>query len=552
MSRRIAAPLILLCAFAAAAQAPAPAGATASEVVPQALANAPLAPAGKRPGIELPGASSPATTAEASVPVAIGDLWHRIRLGFQLEDMQHPVVPKWEEFYATRPEMIRAFAERGSRYLFHIVEEIEARGLPTEIALLPIIESAFNPKAYSRARASGLWQFIPSTGRVYGLEQTFWVDNRRDIVAATRAALDYLQRLHGMFGSWELAFAAYNCGEGCVGRAIARNQKAGLATDFASLTLPNETMLYVPKLMAIKNLVSSPASYGIELTDVANEPYFARIAVPQMDVKLAAQFAEMSVSDFAALNPSFTKPVVRSDHGHILLPKDRVDTFHLNLARHKHPLVNWTQYGARKGESVAVIARRYGMSVAELRAHNGFREHKGKLVYATTLLIPRRGVVDAAAISVESEPAAVADTQARGRAVSIQHVVSAGDNLSFIAQRYGTTVAHLQTWNGLRGSALRIGQRLIVGYRPLVQAAVPAAPAARPSGGTAPVAARAPSGRRQTHYTVRQGDNLSVIAGRSGISVPILMKLNRLTVRSVLQPGMKLRLVAARAAPART
>jgi len=205
--------------------------------------------------------------------------------------MDSPLVAENEAWYVSRPDYIRRFVDRGSLYLHHIVEEVEKRGMPMEIALLPVIESAFTPKAHSRAKASGLWQFIPSTGKNYGLTQDWWRDNRNDVVAATSAALNYLQRLHDMFGSWELALAAYNSGEGRVSRAIAANQKKGLPTDFLSLKLPDETRNYVPRLIAVKNIVLAPASYGIELESVPDQPYFTAVPAPhKIDVPLAAKY----------------------------------------------------------------------------------------------------------------------------------------------------------------------------------------------------------------------------------------------------------------------
>ena len=229
---------------------------------------------------------------DPEVPLPDPDLWQRIRNGFLLDPLDSRLVQEHEAWYSSRPDYIKRFVDRGSRYLHHIVEEVEKRGMPTEIALLPVVESAFNPLAYSRSKASGLWQFIPSTGKNYGLAQDHWKDNRRDIVAATHAALNYLQRLYDMFGSWELALAAYNCGEGCVGRAIAANQRKGLPTDYLSLRLPPETMNYVPKLVAVKNIVLAPALYGIDLESIPDQPYFTTVEAPEkIDVKLAAKLA---------------------------------------------------------------------------------------------------------------------------------------------------------------------------------------------------------------------------------------------------------------------
>ncbi|HEY2627493.1 MAG TPA: transglycosylase SLT domain-containing protein, partial [Usitatibacter sp.] len=305
------------------------------------------------------------------VPLPDPDLWQRIRLGFRLDALDSPLVADQEAWYASRPEYIKRFVDRGSLYLHYIVEQVEKRGMPTEIALLPVVESAFNPKAYSRSKASGIWQFIPSTGKNYGLAQDWWKDNRRDIVAATDAALNYLQKLHDDFNSWELALAAYNCGEGCVARAIAYNQKHGLATDYSSLVkLPPETRSYVPKLFAVKNIVLSPASYGIELDSVPDVPYFTEVKAPgKIDVKVAAKLADMTEEDFTALNPAHNKAVASS--GTLILPVDRADAFRTNLESYDKPLVSWTTYPAKRGESLDAIAKHNNLSLAEIKAANG-------------------------------------------------------------------------------------------------------------------------------------------------------------------------------------
>src|SRR5947207_491290 len=245
--------------------------------------------------------------------------------------------------------------------------------MPMEIALLPVIESAFNPKAYSRAKASGIWQFIPSTGKNYGLAQDWWKDNRRDIVAATDAALNYLQRLHTMFGSWELALAAYNAGEGNVMRAIAYNQKKGLPTDFVGISarLRPETRNYVPKLIAVKNIVLSPPAYGIELESVPDEPYFTEVQAPKkIDVKVVARLAGMTEDEFVALNPAHNKPVATGT-GIFIVPVDKAHDFRANLEKYDEPLVTWTTYQAKRYEALDAIAKRHNTTAAELRLANG-------------------------------------------------------------------------------------------------------------------------------------------------------------------------------------
>ena len=236
------------------------------------------------------------------------DLWDRIRDGFELEDSDSPLVIKHVRWYADRPDYVDRMMSRSSRYLFYIVEEVERRKMPMELALLPFIESAFNPEAFSRAKASGMWQFMPATGKDFKLTQNIFRDERRDVIQSTDAALDYLQRLYKMFGDWELALAAYNWGEGNVSKAIKRNQAKKLPTDYASLKMPDETRNYVPKLLAVKNIVANPKSYGLTLPTLENHPYFVIVTTSKdIDVDLAAQFARMTVDEFKAMNPSFNK-----------------------------------------------------------------------------------------------------------------------------------------------------------------------------------------------------------------------------------------------------
>ena len=308
-------------------------------------------------------------------------------------ELSSTLVQNQELWYANRPDYIQRFVVRGARYLYHIVEEVERRGLPTEIVLLPIIESAFNPQAYSHAHASGMWQFIPSTGKDFGLKQDWMTDNRRDVLLSTNAALDYLTKLYGMFNSWELAFAAYNCGEGCVARAIAFNQRKGLPTDFVNLRLPNETRAYVPKLIAVKNIILSPGSYGIDLPTVENRPFFTMVPAPdKIDVSLAAKLAEMAPDEFAQLNPSFNRPVASTGTGHFLVPIEHADIFKFNIELYRTlnaPLVSWVTVAAKRGDAVDAIARRHGMTAAYLRATNGpFKEKKGKFSQPVTFMAP--------------------------------------------------------------------------------------------------------------------------------------------------------------------
>ncbi len=352
---------------------------------------------------EIPGVQTPPAAAAPSQTPALMDLttappglWQRIRNGFGLPDMASPLVRAQEKWFANRPDYIARTVARSSRYLYYIVQEVEKRGMPSEIALLPIVESAYNPVAYSRAHASGIWQFIPSTGKHYGLQQNFWYDGRRDVMAATHAALDYLGKLYDMFGSWDLALAAYNWGEGAVGRAIAKNLAKGLATDYQSLTMPNETRYYMPKLQAVKNIIANPAQYGIELAEVPNRPYFVAVTTTKhIDVKLAAKLADVPLEEFMSLNPGYSRPVIRVDGEQtLLLPAGKADTFRANLGKHDQPLVSWQAYKLKAGDSIDRIAAKYGISLAHLKQINGISP-RHKVGAGTTVLVPAAATADA-------------------------------------------------------------------------------------------------------------------------------------------------------------
>lgn len=318
-----------------------------------------------------PAAKPPAVIVTVRAPPR--DVWERMRNGYTMQPMDNDLVRQWENFYSAKPEYFARMVDRGSHYLYHIIEEIERRKMPAEVALLPMIESAYNPQAYSKAHASGLWQFIPSTGRLYGLRQNWWYDGRRDVIAATGAALDYLEKLYGQFGDWELALASYNWGEGAVARAVGRNQAKGLPGDYASLTMPAETRNYLPKLIAVKNIIADPARFGIKLPSVPNQPYFEAITVKNhIDVKLAAKFAEIPLEEFKFLNPAHNKQVIKAGGSEtIVLPRDKISIFNANLENHNTPLVSWQAHTIKPGEKPEKIAAKYGMSMAELKQVNG-------------------------------------------------------------------------------------------------------------------------------------------------------------------------------------
>ena len=322
------------------------------------------------------------------------DLWDRIRDGFEFPNSTGPLVIKHERYYSSRPDYVDRMMSRSSRYLFYIVEEVERRNMPMELALLPFIESAFNPEAFSRAKASGMWQFMPATGKDFKLTQNVFRDDRRDVIQSTDAALDYLQRLYKMFGDWELALAAYNWGEGNISKAIKRNKAKKLPTNYASLRMPAETRNYVPKLLAIKNIVANPKSYGLTLPTLENHPYFVIVTTEKdIDVDLAAEFARMTLEEFRAMNPSFNKPVILgASDPQILLPFGRAESFQENLLQYTGRLSSWTAIKVTKRETVDQLATRLDVDANQVRQIN--KIPKGMRIKAgSTVLIPSGGRV---------------------------------------------------------------------------------------------------------------------------------------------------------------
>ena len=404
------------------------------------------------------------------------DLWSRIKDGYAMPDMESQYTTKQEAWYVSNPDYVKRMVDRSQRYLFHIVEEVQKRGMPTEIALLPMIESAFNPQAYSRSRASGIWQFIPSTGKSYGLNQNWWVDNRRDVTAATKAALDYLEKLHGMFGTWDLALAAYNAGEGTVQRAIDRNRKQGLPTDYQSLNLPLETRNYVPKLQAIKNIVTDPERFGLNIAAIPNRPYFARVTTPkQIDSKLAAELAEISYEEFTSLNPSFNRPVITStgEKHQLLLPVWAAERFSENLKNYDKPLTSWQTYHAKRGERMDHIANKFGINEGQLRYVNGLNTSSKRLRNSQAMLVPaayngkpisddsetQSDSINVAALENNNSINQAEESEPKSRQ-AILHKVKKGDTLQALANKYDVNAKAIMKMNGLKNSKLKLGQRL--------------------------------------------------------------------------------------------
>lgn len=399
---------------------------------------------------------SPKASIDRTVPA--DDLWQRVRYGFGMPDLDSPLVAEKTAWYAARPDYLQRTLERGRKYLYHIVDELERRGMPTEIALLPMVESSYNPMAYSRAHASGLWQFIPTTGKRYSLEQNWWYDARRDIVASTSAALDYLTDLYEIYGDWYLTLAAYNWGDGAVTRALQKNAAQGKPTDYASLPMPDETRNYLPKLQALKNIIANPKPFGIVLDPIPNRPYFATVArSADIDVQLAARLAEMPVEDFIELNPGLNRPLLRADvTPRLVLPADRVERFHANLSHHDGATaVHWKVYHPQRGESLVAVAKQFKVPVARLRTVNGLPARARQA--PSLLVVPLNGAV----LDPEKLPIMYAPPlPGAGRT----HIVRKGDTLWGIARRYDLSVKDLRQWNR-NVRVLRPGQRIeLSGY----------------------------------------------------------------------------------------
>jgi len=499
----------------------------------QALSNAApidaLDPTGSELGAEALVADG-ALTVAGNTPEQYPDVFDRMRAGFKLEDIDSPRIDQQLAFYANNPQYLERVFGRAGLYLHHIVQEIEARGMPLELALLPVVESAFEPYARSWATANGLWQFMPGTGERFGLKQDWWYDGRRDVIASTRAALDYLQYMHDeFFDDWLLAIAAYNCGEFRVQREVKANRAAGKPVDFFSLKLPAETRAYVPKLMAMRRLVANPEDYGIAFSPIVNEPYFARVDTGgQLDLSLAAELAGITIDEVYELNPGFHRWATDPAGPHfLLLPRDTADAFRRNLELlSPDERVRVSVHTVKKGESVASIARKYKTHPVVIRDMNSLGGDV--LVEGAELRVPTAVINLPAKVMLAAARVDGRDSRS-GRRPAV-HVVRSGDSLWRIAKRNRMDVATLARMNGMAPSdTLRAGQRLVLNTR--------AAPSGKPSssGGAGPVS-----------YKVRSGDTLSRIANVFGVTVSDLVNWNGISKNSVLRPGQKLTVNARR------
>lgn len=448
------------------------------------------------------------------------DVWERIRDGFRLPRLDTETVDHYVEWYTEHPEYLERLANRASMYLYYIVEELERNDFPMEIALLPAIESAYRPTAYSHAHASGMWQFISATGSRYGLKQNWWYDGRRDIVGSTRAAIEYLSFLRDEFdGNWFHALASYNTGERRVRRAILSNRRAGKPTDYQYLDLRRETERYVPKLLAIKRIVSDPQRYGVNLEPIANQPYFEIVDTgSQIDLSIVAEAAEISTSELRALNPGFRRWATDPEGPHrILVPVDaapRVATKLAGIPADKR--MRWASYNVRRGDTLGQIARHYGVSVNALQTSNRL---SGTLIRTgQTLLVP----LSTQALADGGTPSdSRATAQARDQRRWVRYDIRRGDTLSGIAERHDISLAALKTSNGLRGSSIRAGQSIRV-----------------PTGRTAS------STDQPIVHQVQRGDTLWRIAKRYKVGVKQLQSWNEIAAQDILRLGQKIMVYA--------
>lgn len=466
------------------------------------------------------------------------DLWSRVRDGFMLSEHQHPRVEKDLEWFMHHESYLDRMTERATPYLHLIVEEIERRGIPLELALLPVVESAYQPFAYSHGRAAGLWQFVPGTGRRYGLKQTWWYDGRRDVLAATNAALDYLQYLHRYFeGDWLHALAAYNSGEGTVKRAIRRNKRKGKPTDYWSLDLPKETEGYVPKLLAISTLVANPPAHGVILNTIPDTPYLASVDVDsQIDLDLAAELAGITLQEIYRYNPGFNRWATDPNGPHrLLVPVDTVKQFQSALSEYPaKERISWKRHKIKSGEVLGVLAEKYRTSVALIRKVNRIRGNNIRA--GQTIIIPvARQDLARYQLSSSQRLKRLKNTQRSGH--RLEYHVQEGDTLWSIARKYDVGVKQLARWNGMAPrDPLRPGIKLVIWAKEAQQKVSVLNPAEF-------VHPFEQNTRRRIGYTVRSGDSLARISGKFRVTIDNLKRWNKkLQDKKYLRPGERITL----------
>ena len=467
-------------------------------------------------------------------PINSGNLWDRIREGYTLPIIVNSRINTQTKWYAKHPKYIERVANRGAPYLHHIVEQIEARDFPLEIALLPIVESAFDPFAYSHGRASGIWQIIPGTGKYLGLKQNWWYDGRRDIVASTNAALNYLEKLNKRFdGDWLLALAAYNSGAGNVNKAIRKNKRQNRPLDFWNLDLPKETKDYVPRLLALARLVAAPEHYKIDLPPIANTKYFAQISVgSQIDLAHAAELAEIEMDEFYQLNPAFNRWASDPDGPYeILLPLERQALFEERLSQiPQEERITWKQYTIKKGDTLSTISKKYNLTIDGLKSINDMDSNR--IVTGKTLIVPiaSKNASHYSFSATQRSSNRIQRSEKNAKGNKIVHVVRDGDSLWDISLKHKVSVRQIASWNSMApGDPIHPGKKLTIWSKSKKTVRLTST-------------FNNPKTIRKLSYRVRSGDSLARIASKFNVRVKDIVGWNDLKVAKYLQPGQALTL----------
>lgn len=471
--------------------------------------------------------------AATTTPQEHADIWERIRAGYQLDlDIDRPRLSSQLRWFSSHPSYLDRVSKRGERYLYYIVEELEKAGIPTEIALLPIVESGFDPFGYSHGRASGPWQFIPSTGQMYGLDQTWWYDGRRDIIGSTQAAIAYLTRLHKMFdGNWLHALASYNSGEGTVMRAIRKNKKAGKPTDFWSLDLPRETRAYVPKLIALAKIIKDPEKYNYSTYSIPNKPYFDVVNIGgQIDLAQAAEMANVSIDEVYLLNPGFNQWATSPDGPHrLLMPISKAKKFRAKLAEiPSKERVTWVRYSVKAGDNLLLVAKQHNTTVNVLQDVN--KMSSSMIRVGQELMIPVAGNnIESYTLSSHQRLLAKQSKAPNRNRIKINYTVNSGDSLWLIANKYKTDTKTLARWNNMGlGDPLMPGKKLVLWLEP---------EQSKTNNSTRSVI-------KKVIYTIRSGESLAVVANKFKVSVNDIREWNpKVSSKKYVQPGDKVTLL---------